>query len=116
MEVQYLDRGGLTGSREDISSTKEGVFHLGQRMRKKKEILAVCGRLYVPNYKFNSSPSNFATGDAVFSFFPGRKIALLFSSLESPFVILKVPPRLCLWRQLAAVLLKIAGGGTRATH
>ena len=69
-----------------------------------------------PHYKFKSSPSNFATADVFFPFFPGRKIALLFSSLESPFVILKVPRCLCLWRQLAAMLLKIAGRGNRSTH
>lgn len=48
-------------------------------------------------------------------FFPGRKIAFLFSSLKSPFVILKVPGCLCFCRQLAATLLKIAGGGNRFT-
>lgn len=41
-------------------------------------------------------------------------MAFLFSSLKSPFVILKVPLCLCLCRQLAAALLKIAGGGNRS--
>lgn len=49
------------------------------------------------------------------SFFPGRKIAFLFSSSKSPFVILKVPRCLCRRRQLAVALLKIAGGGNRYT-
>lgn len=75
----------------------------------------MCGSLCVPNYKSNSSLSNFATIDIFFSFFPGRKIAFLFSSLKSPFVILKVPWCLCLCCQLAATLLKIAGGGNHYT-
>lgn len=85
------------------------------REREREEILYVCGSLCVPNYKFNSSPSYFATVVVFFSFFPGRKIAFLFSSLKLPFVILKVPGCLCLCRQLAATLLKIAGGGNRYT-
>lgn len=98
--------------------TKEGIFDLGQREREneREEILYVRGKLCAPNYKFNSSHSNFATGDVFFSFFPERKIAILFSSLKSPFVILKVPWSLCLCRQLAAALLKIAGRGNRLLH
>ena len=122
MEVLYLDGGG--GSWEAKGSISESFCKGGcispgtkdEKEKETKEILPECGRLCVPNYKFNTSPSNFATVDVFFSFFPGRKIALLFSSLESPFVILKVPRCLCLWCQLAAMLLKIAGGGNRSTH
>lgn len=120
MEVLYLD-GGAHGKQRGApakASAKEGIFRSGQRMRKRKRqrkpSLSVAG--CAPNYKFNTSPSNFATVDVFFSLFPGRKIALLFSSLESPFVILKVPRCLCLWCQLAATLLKIAGAGNRSTH
>lgn len=90
----------------------EGEEREGER---RGRILYLRGSWCAPMYKFNASHSNFATGDVFPSFLPDRKIAILFSSPKSPSVILKVPWCLCLRRQLAAALLKIASGGSHCT-
>ena len=130
LRCYYCSDGGISGERRSLQE-RRGASGRDSRRRtyliwdrqtgaEREGTVSVHGRLCASNDKFSSSPSNFATVDVSFfffflPFFPGRKIAFLFSSLKSPFVILKVPRCLCLFRQLAAALLKIAGGGNRYT-
>lgn len=97
--------------------TKQGVFDPGQG-----RVCVWGGILYARGTPCSKLQMQFEPRQLCncgrFLLFPGRKMAFLFSSLKSPFVILKVPLCLCLCRQLAAALLKIAGGGEplRAAH